>query len=361
MEEMCDALIREIQLQRDYLGGAALKSIYFGGGTPSLLHPRQLERLFDTIFTCFVVENDAEITLEANPDDLCADTLSALRNTPVNRLSIGIQSFFPADLVLMHRAHNTLQARAAIELALQAGYRNLSADLIYGIPGSTDRQWAENIRILTDYGIPHISAYCLTVETHTALHHFVQKGKVPPVDEAQAVRQFDFLITALEEQGYIHYEISNFARPGMFARHNSSYWRQVPYLGIGPSAHSYDGHYRQWNIAHNARYIQAMQEESPTPWFEREHLTPQHRYNEAILTSLRTIQGLAPEDLPLDFQTYFLEKIPPLLHNGHIEMAEGRYRLSRSGKFFADAVAVAHFFNSVKKRPPIYFGLVRKW
>ncbi len=344
MEAMCDALIREMYLQRDYLGGAALGSIYFGGGTPSLLSPQQLERLFDTIYTLFVVESDAEITLEANPDDLDAQALSALRNTPVNRLSIGIQSFFPADLVLMHRAHNALQARTAVELALQAGYQNLTADLIYGIPGSSDEQWAENIKILTGYGIPHISAYCLTVESHTALHHFVQKGKVPPVDEAQAVRQFDFLITTLGGLGYVHYEISNFAQPGRFARHNSSYWRQTPYLGIGPSAHSYNGQYRQWNIAHNPRYIKAMQEDTPLPWFEREHLTPQQRYNETILTSLRTIWGLSPEDLPADFRTYFLEKIQPLLHNGQIEREGERYRLSKNGKFFADAIAVDLFF-----------------
>ena len=344
LDAMCDALIREMHLQQDYLSGAALSSIYFGGGTPSLLPPRQLEHLLETIFSIFDVEKDAEITLEANPDDLDLSTLTSLRNTPINRLSIGIQSFSETDLRLMNRAHSEKQARDVLELAINAGFHNLTADLIYGIPGSTDQQWAQNIEILTSYGIPHISAYCLTVENQTALHHFVQKGKVPPVDETQAVRQFDFLISTLEEKGYLHYEISNFALPGSFARHNSSYWRQIPYLGIGPSAHSYNGQYRQWNIAHNARYIKAMQEATPAAWFERELLTPAQSYNEMVLTGLRTIWGLAPNDIPPDFRDYFLEKIAPFLQNGQVERVEEGYRLSRSGKFFADGIAVALFF-----------------
>lgn len=343
MEEMCDALIREMYLQREFLNGAACSSIYFGGGTPSLLPPHQLERLLNTAFTLFAVEKDAEITLEANPDDLTPDTLTALRSTPVNRLSIGIQSFSAADLQLMNRAHSEKQAREALELALNAGFSNITADLIYGIPGSSDQQWAQNIQILTSYKIPHISAYCLTIETKTALHHFVQKGKIPPVDEAQAVRQFDFLISSLEDLGYIHYEISNFAQPGSFARHNSNYWLQIPYLGIGPSAHSFNGQLRQWNIAHNAQYIKAMQEDTPAPWFEQELLSPEQRYNEAILTALRTVWGLSPNDLAPAFRDYFLEKIPPFLQNGQIEQNGDRYRLTRTGKFFADGIAVDLF------------------
>ena len=343
LDAMCDALIREMHLQRDYLNGAALSSIYFGGGTPSLLPPQQLERLLETAFSLFNVEQDAEITLEANPDDLDLTTLTALRNTPVNRLSIGIQSFSETDLRLMNRAHSEKQARNALEMALQVGFNNLTADLIYGIPGSSDQQWAQNIEILTSYGIPHISAYCLTVENQTALHHFVQKGKVPPVDEAQAVREFDFLIAILEEKGYLHYEISNFAQPGNFARHNSNYWRQIPYLGIGPSAHSYNGQHRQWNIAHNARYLKVMQEETPGIWFEQELLTPPQRYNELVLTSLRTIWGLSPQDIPDDFRAHFLDKITPFLQNGQVERAGESYRLSRNGKFFADGIAVALF------------------
>jgi oxygen-independent coproporphyrinogen-3 oxidase len=346
LDAMCDALIREMHLQQDYLGGAALSSIYFGGGTPSLIPPRQLERLLETAFSLFSVEQDAEITLEANPDDLDLTTLTALRNTPVNRLSIGIQSFSETDLRLMNRAHSVRQARSALEMALQTGFHNLTADLIYGIPGSCDQQWSQNIEILTSYGIPHISAYCLTVENQTALHHFVQKGTVPPVDEAQAVREFDFLIATLEDKGYLHYEISNFALPGSFARHNSNYWRQVPYLGIGPSAHSYNGQHRQWNIAHNARYLKAMQAETPGIWFEQELLTPAQRYNEMVLTSLRTIWGLSPQDIPPDFRIYFLDKITPFLQNGQAERVGESYRLSRTGKFFADGIAIALFFPS---------------
>ena len=343
LDPMCNALIREMQLRQHYLEGATLSSIYFGGGTPSLLPLQQLGRIFDAIYSLFEVENDAEVTLEANPDDLGQDTLNALRNTPINRLSIGIQSFSEADLRLMNRAHSEKQAREVLELALDAGFHNLTADLIYGIPGASDRQWADNIEILTSYNIPHISAYCLTVEPKTALHHFVQKGKIPPVDEAQAVRQFDYLISTLEGMGFIHYEISNFARPGMFARHNSSYWLQVPYLGIGPSAHSFDGHNRQSNVAHNAHYIKAMQADTPQNWFELELLSPEQRYNETILTCLRTVWGLSPNDLSPDFKDYFLEKIPPFLRNEQVEEIEGRYRLTRSGKFFADSIAVSLF------------------
>lgn len=344
VEEMTDALICELALQRDYLWGAPLSSIYFGGGTPSLLTGAQLERIFAAIYAIHRVESGAEITLEANPDDLDAEKLSALRQTPVNRLSIGVQSFSDADLRFMNRAHHAGQARNAIENALKAGFDNLTVDLIYGTPTTSDRQWAENIALLTGYGIPHISAYCLTVEERTALHHFVEKGKVQPVDEAQAVRQFDYLISALEAAGYVHYEISNFAQPGCFAQHNSSYWKNEPYLGIGPSAHSFNGFSRQWNPANNARYVKIMQDPDPAPWYEIELLTPAQQYNERILTTLRTIWGLPLETLQPPFRAYFLKKALPLMEQGLIFQEKDRYQLTRSGKFLADRIAVELFW-----------------
>lgn len=343
---LVQALLHELDLQRQYLGGATLQSIYLGGGTPSLLDQRELALLFEKIYALHSVAGDAEITLEANPDDLSAEKLAAWRAyTPINRLSIGIQSFFEADLQWMNRAHNAAQAWQCLADAAAAGFDDLTVDLIYGAPVTTDEHWAENLRIALEAGVPHLSCYCLTVEEGTALAHFVRKGTAAPVDEEKAARQFEYLQDTAAANGYEHYEISNFARPGRYARHNSSYWKGEPYLGVGPSAHSFDGGSRQWNVANNARYMRALAAgELP---FEREQLTPAQRYNEYVMTGLRTSWGCEQvklEAFGAPYADYFTASVERFIENGTVERLERGYRLSRSGKILADRIAAELFW-----------------
>ncbi|MEO6037809.1 MAG: radical SAM family heme chaperone HemW [Saprospiraceae bacterium] len=338
------ALLRELELQSDYLGGAEISSVYFGGGTPSLLEIKELEQIFSKIQRLHRLSPRAEITLEANPDDLSAGLLRDLKEyTPINRLSIGIQSFHDADLRWMNRAHNAAHAFNCLDLALATGFDNLTIDLIYGSPTTSDRQWQENLDIAFRFGIPHLSCYCLTVEEGTALGTFVRKGQAAPVDEEQAARQMEYLMEATAVRGYEHYEISNFALPGHYAQHNSSYWRGQPYLGIGPSAHSFNGLSRQSNIANNALYIKSL-EESKVP-FDLEHLSPSQRYNEYVLTSLRTVWGLAADLLTPSQAEHFKKKVQPFLAAGTVEQVAGVYRLTRSGRLLADRIALELFLD----------------
>ncbi|WP_373550887.1 radical SAM family heme chaperone HemW [Haliscomenobacter sp.] len=346
---MVEAIMRELELQKDYLQGAPLSSIYFGGGTPSLLDAGELEQIFSKIYQLHSVQADAEITLEANPDDLSLEKLQSLRNSPVNRLSIGIQSFAEEDLRYMNRAHNAQEARACIENALSVGFENLTLDLIYGAPTTSHEQWAKNLDTIFQYPIPHLSAYCLTVEPKTALDHFVRQGKASPIDEEHANAQFLYLMEATRAQGYEHYEISNFAKPGRYARHNSSYWLGEPYLGIGPSAHSFNGQTRQWNVANNAQYLKILNEGdltqlSNTGLFELEALSPATRYNEYVMTGLRTIWGCDLQKIAPVFQSYFLENVQPFIDKGQVLVQNHQYRLSASGKFMADYIAAQLFF-----------------
>ena len=346
---MVEAIVRELEWQKDYLQGAPLSSIYFGGGTPSLLDAAELEQIFSKIYQLHSVRADAEITLEANPDDLSLEKLQALRNSPVNRLSIGIQSFAEEDLRFMNRAHNAHEARACIENALALGFDNLTLDLIYGTPTTSHEQWARNLDTIFQYPIPHLSAYCLTVEPKTALDHFVRQGKASPVDEEHANAQFLYLMEATQAQGYEHYEISNFAKPGRYARHNSSYWLGEPYLGIGPSAHSFNGQSRQWNVANNAKYLKILNEGNvtqitDTELFELEELSPATRYNEYVMTGLRTIWGCDLQKIAPVFQSYFVENVQPFIDKGQVLMQNHQYRLSASGKFMADYIAAQLFF-----------------
>lgn len=338
---MISAILKELEGRSDYLGGAELSSVYLGGGTPSLLETSELEQIFEKIYHLYKVAPDAEITLEANPDDLSREKLRDLKNlTPVNRLSIGIQSFSDDDLRWMNRAHTAVHARECLDLALSAGFGDLTIDLIYGSPTTSDAQWAENLAIVFGYGIPHLSCYCLTVEDKTALAAFVQKGQQPPVDEEKAARQFEYLVAATGMRGYDHYEISNFALPGRYARHNSSYWKGEHYLGAGPSAHSFNGWSRQWNIANNALYIKSI-EEGVAP-FEQETLDPAQRYNEYVMTSLRTMWGVDPEkiqEIDIAFARHFLQAAAPFLQNGTLEKSGETYRLTPAGKLLADRIA----------------------
>lgn len=343
-DAMVAAIIKELELQKNYLNGAELTSIYFGGGTPSLLSLQDLERIFTQIYTLHKVAKNAEITLEANPDDLTPEKINQLRQTPINRLSIGIQSFADADLVFMNRAHNASEARTCIEQALGAGFENLTVDLIYGSPTTSDVQWAANLATVFEYPIAHLSAYCLTVEAKTALDHFVRQGKAPIVDEEQAARQFQYLIDCTREQGFEHYEISNFAKPGWYARHNSSYWLGDHYLGVGPAAHSFNGESRHWNIANNSKYIRFLaKNEDLIGLFEREVLTADQQYNEYVMTSLRTIWGTDLSKISPSYQAYFLKKIVQYLDGGQVVCSADVFRLTDAGKLIADRIAMELF------------------
>ncbi|MEL7020329.1 MAG: radical SAM family heme chaperone HemW [Bacteroidota bacterium] len=339
-ESMVTSIVRELELQRHFLGGASLQSIYLGGGTPSLLDERDLERVFNQIFKLHQVDADAEITLEANPDDLTADKLRMLQRSPVNRLSIGIQSFIDEDLKFMNRAHNASEAKQCIQRAQQAGFHNLTVDLIYGTPTLSDKEWRNNLDTVFEHDIPHISCYCLTVEPQTALDHFVKTGKSKPVDEEQAADQFDILVEQMRQHGYDHYEISNFAKPNCYARHNSNYWLGEKYLGVGPAAHSFDGANRQWNVANNAQYIRALA--ADTIPFEREHLSREERYNEYVMTALRTMWGANLDkvsDFGIDFKRHFLMTIRSFLNDGAVQRVDNDFYLTDKGRLLADHIA----------------------
>ncbi|HAJ82714.1 MAG TPA: coproporphyrinogen III oxidase, partial [Zunongwangia profunda] len=287
--ELVSALQNELVLRKNELPNEPIKTIYFGGGTPSLLNLEELTAIFKTIYTEFTIAENPEITLEANPDDLSEEKINELANSKINRLSIGVQSFFEEDLKLMNRAHNAEEALNSIKLA-RSKFDNISVDLIYGIPGMSNERWQKNIQILLDLDIPHISSYSLTVEPNTALQKFIEKGKIKPVDDAAAAQHFETLRTVLKNAGFEHYEFSNYGKPGYFSQNNTAYWLGKPYLGIGPSAHSYDGNSRKWNIANNTLYIKAI-ERSELP-LEVEELSITDRYNEYIMTRLRTYFGV---------------------------------------------------------------------
>ena len=342
--EMVNALCRELELRQTYLDGAQIDSIYLGGGTPSLLSEKELQALFEQIFTLFSVGENPEITLEANPDDLDKSYLKTLANSPVNRLSIGIQSFFDRELTWMNRSHNAEEALSCIHLAHDHSFENITIDLIYGVPDSGMDTWRENLDRFFALNIPHLSAYCLTVEPRTALAHFVKTGQSPPPDDEMATAQFEYLIREMEKRDYLHYEISNFGKKAYLSKHNRSYRQGIPYLGIGPSAHSFDGRSRQWNVANNAKYMKALQAgEIPA---EREVLDVRTQYNEYIMTALRTMWGVSSSKLDQfgeNYRQYFEKAMAGYLKNGFVEHAGGAFRLTAGGKPFADRIAMEAF------------------
>jgi oxygen-independent coproporphyrinogen III oxidase len=289
-DELVQLLVKEIKLQKNYLSSESIDTIYFGGGTPSLLDEGEINLLLNTITGLHSVSSDAEITLEANPDDLTKEKLRALRQTPVNRFSIGIQSFFDDDLQWMNRVHRASDAEASVKRAQDIGFENITVDLIYGYPLLTDQKWKFNIDKVFELYVPHVSAYSMTVEPRTALASFIKQKKQTGMSDEQSAAQFTFLMDAMQTKGFEHYEISNFCKPGFYSRHNSNYWRGVKYLGIGPSAHSYNGETRQWNIPNNAKYMEGLTKgQIPA---ETEILSETDKLNEYIMTSLRTIWGL---------------------------------------------------------------------
>lgn len=338
---MLEAMRKEIGLRSDYLGTNQLHTIYFGGGTPSLLSGDELKGIFETINRNFSVDPGAEITLEANPDDLTAERLDEIRKAGINRLSIGIQSFSDEDLKYLNRVHTAIQAYDVVRLAQDHGFDNISIDLIYGIPTLTEEQWEKNMDTAFSLGVKHLSCYSLTVEPRTALAKLIRDRKVTEVDEEMSAMHFAMLMDRAARAGFEHYEISNFAKPGSYSKHNTSYWNGEPYLGIGPSAHSYNKVSRQWNISNNPQYIRNI-DEGIVP-FEREELSETEKFNEYILTSLRTIWGISLRKLFLEFgekpALEFQRNIIPLLDDEQIELQGENLVLTRRGKFFADRIA----------------------
>lgn len=338
--DLVSAIRKEIIIQKNYLKEKSLTSIYFGGGTPSLLTDEELGQIFDTLNEVFTWTAQTEITLEANPDDITIEKLNSFKKWGINRLSIGIQSFFNEDLIWMNRAHNAQEAQTCIKLAQDVGFDNITIDLIYGSPTTSHEMWAENIKTALSLDIPHISSYCLTVEEGTALHHHVKKGKKMSPDSDVASRQFTTLIENLTASGYEHYEISNFAKPEKYAIHNTNYWKGAQYLGIGPSAHSFDGRSRSWNISNNQKYMQSLLENIIPS--EREELSPSTRYNEYIMTGLRTMWGVKLNEINgfgSEFVPYFLEGIQDEIKKGFVTQDEHKYTLTQVGKHFADGIA----------------------
>lgn len=345
--EMVRAIAQELAWQHHYLAGQTVDSIYLGGGTPSLLDADEVKQLLDVIGAHYQVTHQPEITLEANPDDLTPHKVNALRQTPINRFSIGIQSFQDADLQYMNRSHHAAEALASIQRVQDAGWSNLTIDLIYGTPTMSDAQWAENLNQAFALGVPHLSSYALTVEPRTALDHFVRTGQSAAVDEDQAARQFEYLQAAAAAAGMVHYEISNFGQPGYFARHNTSYWQQVPYLGVGPSAHSFDGATRQWNVAHNAQYLKAIAA-GQVP-YERETLSAADRYNEYIMTGLRTIWGVKVSHIATfgeRIAAHFAREVQPWVERQQIRLDGAAYVLAPEAKFLADGIASELFYDA---------------
>jgi len=341
-DELLAALHKEIELQKDYLSGESIETVYIGGGTPSLLPVSDIQKLFDSILENFKIDTLKEFTLEANPDDLTKAYLQELRTTNIDRFSIGVQSFRDADLRYMNRAHNAQQADYAIKAAQDAGFTNLSIDLIYGVPGLSDKDWTNNLAKIKELDIPHFSSYALTVEEGTALHHNIRTKKTAPVNAEQAATQFEILAEQADLMGYEQYEISNLAKPGHRAIHNTNYWLGKPYLGLGPSAHSFDGNTRRWNIANNALYIKSLLLENKLT-YEEEILTKEQQLNEYIMTSLRTSWGCDLSHITTkwgsDYVTQIMKDAQQFIEQDKMVLKDNHLLLNIKGKLWADRIA----------------------
>lgn len=344
-EEMVLALAKELQLRMKEFQKESIATIYFGGGTPSVLTPAEIRFLIDVIYENYNLEAAPEITLEANPDDLSEERIAAFAELGINRLSIGIQSFFEEDLKLMNRAHNSGEAKKCLEIATRY-FDNISLDLIYGIPGMTNERWQQNIETALSFGVPHISSYALTVEPKTALNKLIQTGKIASPNDEVAQEHFMILVETLEKNGFVHYELSNFGKENYFSQNNSAYWLGKKYIGIGPSAHSYDGISRSWNVANNALYLKALQnDELPN---EVEKLTLEDRYNEYIMTGLRTIWGVSlvriEQDFGIDFLNYLKKQSQKFIEDGLLSVTDDILKPTLKGKFLTDGIASDLFY-----------------
>ncbi|QXP77498.1 MULTISPECIES: radical SAM family heme chaperone HemW [Winogradskyella] len=344
-DELIAALAKELELRKSEFEEITVETIYFGGGTPSVLSNIEIQFVIDAVYQHYTVSENPEITLEANPDDLSKERIIALSKSRINRLSIGIQSFFEADLKLMNRAHNAEEAKACLEEATKH-FDNISLDLIYGIPNASNAQWLANIEMALGFNVPHISSYALTVEPKTALASFIKKGIIDNVDDEQAHEQFHILKDKLEASGFVHYELSNFGKEGYFSKNNSAYWQGKSYLGIGPSAHSFNGKQRGWNVKNNSKYIKSI-EANQLP-IEIETLTKTDQYNEYVMTGLRTIWGVSIEkvnkDFGLDSKNYLLKQADIFIKQELLYIDEGYIRVTKKGQFLCDGIA-SELFN----------------
>lgn len=357
-ELFINALLKEIELQKNYLSiqrlhnsaasvaGENINSIYFGGGTPSVLNEKEINLIFEKLSEYFAIPKNAEVTLEANPDDISEDYLKSLKNTPINRLSIGVQSFSNADLRYMNRVHDAATALRSIKLALAAGFENISIDLIYGTPTMNHKTWVDNLQALFEMPVNHLSCYSLTVESRTPLYKMIRLGKTVAPEDQKSAAQFEILMQLTAENNFEHYEISSFSRNRKYSIHNSGYWRGESYLGLGPSAHSYNRISRQWNVANNSVYIDSLLK-GKMP-FEKEELTSQQKYNEYVMTSLRTKWGASIEKISKDFgveyENYFKKESRKILEKNLLSEKENIFYLSEKGKLFADQIASSLFY-----------------
>jgi len=338
---MLKSIKKEIEMRQAYLNGDTISSIYFGGGTPSILNKEEINKLVNTVYRYFTIDTDAEITLECNPDDLNTKMLADLKEIGINRLSIGIQSFDDADLKFMNRSHNAKEALGCIHLAKKAGFENITIDLIYGLPNQSNEKWKQNLKQMLALDIQHFSAYALTIEPKTALKHLIDKKKVTPLEEKITVEHFDTLVQIATKNNFIHYEISNFGKEGFFSNHNTAYWKNQHYLGVGPSAHSFNGTSRQWNIASNKQYIEKVN--TNNSYFEVEQLSNEQQYNEYIFTGLRTMWGVELNYIAAQFgadaQKYFKKQVQNWKNQEKIKQLNNNYTLTEKGKLYADAIA----------------------
>ena len=340
MSQMIECLCLEIEERKHYLSGKTVETIYFGGGTPSLVDSEKIKYLLEKIQSTYKVSQEAEITLELNPDDITEKKITALKNIGVNRLSIGVQSFYDRDLEFMNRSHNSTQAIDAVNLAYNAGIKNITIDLIYGIPGQSMKQWEENLNQLSTLNITHFSAYALTVEPNTHLHYLVKSKKISQVEDSVIESQFKLLQDMSEKMNFIQYEISNFCKKNMMSKHNSSYWENKWYLGIGPSAHSFNGKERRWNIKSNSKYISRVK--NSQVYFELELLNQKQKYNEYILTCLRTKWGVSfdflNKNFDVDIQNHFKKEIQKWIKQKKV-IQNKNYELTKDGMLLADAIS----------------------
>lgn len=342
---MMEALLHELELRKNYLNEEIINTIYFGGGTPSIVPAKDIDKLIKKIHQLFEVSSNVEVTLEANPDDLNKEYLQAIHQIGINRLSIGVQSFINRDLEWMNRAHHKDEALDSIRRAQDIGIENISIDLIYGTPGLTNQEWIQNIHTALELNVPHISSYALTVESKTALGNWVEKGKVKPMDEEQAASQFEILMEELGANGFDHYEISNFAKPGFYSQHNSSYWEGAKYLGIGPAAHSFDKNSRQWNIANNNKYIdEIFRDQLPVVI---EQLKLNDRFNEYLMVGFRTSKGVSKKYIRDEFGSAtlsrFEESLQEFINSNWVKLENDFYKTTNSGKLMADKIAAELF------------------
>ena len=338
--ELVEAICKEIIIRQNETNNEIIETIYFGGGTPSLLTEREIDKILQTIYKHYRVDSQAEITLEANPDDLSFEKIIALKNLNINRLSIGIQSFFDEDLKLMNRAHLANEAYICLEQAKKY-FDNISVDLIYGIPGLSNDRWLQNIQTALDFNISHISSYALTVENKTALYQLIKVGIINQPSEDVAHDHFHLLIDTLEKNNFVHYELSNFGKENFFSKNNSAYWQGKSYLGIGPSAHSFDGKTRSWNVSNNSKYIASLSKNELL--IEREYLTKTDQFNEYIMTGLRTIWGVSLDKIEKEFGVKFLEHTLKFakksIQNSHLIIENNVLKTTKSGKFLTDGLA----------------------